>query len=59
MRNIVLFCAGGMSTSMMVKKMEASAKEQGYECTISAHALSEAQTYGKDADAILVGPQVR
>ena len=31
---IRLFCAAGMSTSLLVKKMEEAAKENGVECII-------------------------
>lgn len=58
MRNIVLFCAAGMSTSLLVSKMQKAAQAQGLEYQIAAHALSEAPTYGPDADIILLGPQV-
>lgn len=59
MRKIVLMCAGGMSTSVLVRKMQEAAKEMNYECTIDAYPTSEAPTEGKDADIILLGPQVR
>ena len=59
MRNIVLFCAAGMSTSLLVTKMKEAADAQGYDVTIAAHPIAEAATYGKDADIILLGPQVR
>lgn len=59
MRKIVLLCAAGMSTSMLVKKMQAAADAQGYECEVSAYAISEAATVGADADIVLLGPQVR
>ncbi len=59
MKNIVLFCAAGMSTSLMVTKMQNAAKEKGYDCTIAAYSLSEMDKYGPDADCILLGPQVR
>lgn len=59
MKNIVLFCAAGMSTSLLVSKMEAAAKDEGYACTIAAHSLSELAQYAPDADVILLGPQVR
>lgn len=59
MRKIVLLCAAGMSTSMLVKKMQEAAAAEGYECTISAHAVNEADTKGADADIVLLGPQVR
>lgn len=59
MRKIVLFCAAGMSTSMLVKKMIEAAQIEGYECVIEAHPISEAAIHGKDADIALLGPQVR
>ena len=58
MKNVVLFCAAGMSTSLLVSKMRKAAEEAGLEYEINAHALSEAPTYGPEADIILLGPQV-
>lgn len=58
MRKVVLFCAAGMSTSLLVSKMRKAAEENGLEYDIAAHALSEADTYGPEADIILLGPQV-
>ncbi|NCB33182.1 MAG: PTS sugar transporter subunit IIB [Erysipelotrichia bacterium] len=59
MKNIVLFCAGGMSTSLLVKKMRDEADVLGMDCTINAYGLAETDTYAPDADLILLGPQVR
>lgn len=59
MKNIVLFCAAGMSTSLLVQKMQAAAAAKNYPCTIAAYGLSELNDKGKDADCILLGPQVR
>ena len=59
MKNIVLFCAAGMSTSLLVSKMQEAAKEKGYECKIAAYSLNEMDKYGPEADCILLGPQVR
>lgn len=59
MRNIVLFCAAGMSTSLLVNKMRDAAKQVGYECEINAYALASAKEKGANADIILLGPQVR
>lgn len=59
MRNIVLFCAAGMSTSLLVTKMQEAADASGYEVTIAAHPIAEAEKFGGDADIILLGPQVR
>lgn len=59
MRNIVLICAAGMSTSLLVNKMKAAAAEEGYECSINAYALSEVPNVVPAADIVLLGPQVR
>jgi PTS system cellobiose-specific IIB component len=59
MKNIMLFCAAGMSTSLLVNRMKEAAAAEGYECTIAAYPLSEVTSKGKDADVILLGPQVR
>ena len=59
MKNIVLFCAAGMSTSLLVNKMKAAAEAEGLEYEIAAHPLSEADEYGPTADIILLGPQVK
>ena len=59
MKKVVLFCVGGMSTTMLVKKMQAAAEAEGLEYDIAAHALSEMDAYGPEADIILLGPQVK
>lgn len=59
MRKIVLFCAAGMSTSLLVTKMKEAAVSMDYEVEINAYPLSEASEKGVDADIILLGPQVR
>lgn len=59
MKNIVLLCAAGMSTSMLVRKMREAAEQKGFACQIEAYAISEAARVTPDADAILLGPQVR
>ena len=59
MKNIVLFCAAGMSTSLLVNKMKAAAEADGLEYEIAAYPLSEAAEHGPSADIILLGPQVK
>lgn len=59
MRRVVLLCAQGMSTSMLVSKIEESAKKAGYELEVSAHPVTQANEMTKDADVVLLGPQVR
>ena len=57
----MLVCAAGMSTSLMVSKMQKSAEEKGIEADIFAVSAGEAETYlaDKKVDVLLLGPQVR
>ncbi|ANZ95422.1 MULTISPECIES: PTS sugar transporter subunit IIB [Brochothrix] len=61
MKTIMLVCSAGMSTSLLVTKMEAAAKEKGLESEIFAVSASEVdQILGsKTIDVLLLGPQVR
>lgn len=60
-KTIMLVCAAGMSTSLMVSKMQKSAEEKGIEADIFAVSAGEAETYlaDKKVDVLLLGPQVR
>lgn len=58
MRNIVLLCNMGMSTSLMVNKMRKAATESGYACEINAYALQHAKDIIDEADILLLGPQI-
>ena len=55
---ILLVCAGGMSTGLLMKKMEAYWAQQGKELKITAVGLGEYEDVCKDYDIIMVGPQV-
>jgi PTS system cellobiose-specific IIB component len=57
--NILLCCAAGMSTSLLVSKMEKSAAEQGDTCTIWAVPGDTVRNHIEKADVLLIGPQVR
>ena len=60
MVKIGLFCAAGMSTSMMVKKMTEAAKKRGLDVQIKAHPESEiSKVLDEGIDVALLGPQVR
>lgn len=59
MKQIVLCCNAGMSTSMLVTKMEKVAAETSYECEIFACPVAELKLKAQNADVILLGPQVR
>ena len=59
MLKILLCCSAGMSTSLLVTKMQAAAKEQGIECSIQAMAEGEVKNHEDEMDVLLLGPQVR
>ena len=59
MVNIMLCCAAGMSTSLLVEKMKKEAEKHGIEANIWAVGANEAKANGAKADVVLLGPQVR
>jgi PTS system cellobiose-specific IIB component len=63
MKRIVLCCSAGMSTSLVVTKMEKTAAERGLELKIYAIAeqslRDELESHSKEVIAVLLGPQVR
>jgi PTS system cellobiose-specific IIB component len=58
-KKIMLFCAAGMSTSLLVSKMKKEAQAQGKDYEISAYPESKYKELAPQADAILIGPQIR
>ena len=60
-KQIMLVCAAGMGTSLMVNKMQKAAEERDLAATIFAVPVSEAEDYlsEKKVDVLLLGPQVR
>lgn len=58
MKNILLVCAAGMSTSMLVRKMEQAAESKDEEIKIGATSGGDIIKYIDDADVLLLGPQV-
>jgi len=59
MKNIVLCCAAGMSTSMLVQRMQDAAQKKGIEVSIKAVPVAEFKENLDSADIILLGPQVK
>ncbi|GEM05302.1 PTS system oligo-beta-mannoside-specific EIIB component [Halolactibacillus miurensis] len=59
MKKILLACSAGMSTSLLVSKMEAVANERGLDAKIWAVAQDKAPEDMKEADVLLIGPQMR
>ena len=55
---ILMICAGGVSTSILMKKMEKFAASKGAEAVIVAKGICEYEQFSKDFDLILLGPQI-
>lgn len=59
MVRIMLACAAGMSTSLLVTKMEKAAAEAGVEAKIWAVPEAEVAKNLGEFDVLLIGPQIR
>ena len=59
MYKILLVCNAGMSTSMLVQRMEKAATEKGIEAEIIALPITDALSKMDDWDVVMLGPQVR
>ncbi|WP_275555886.1 PTS sugar transporter subunit IIB [Mixta sp. Marseille-Q2659] len=57
--NIVLCCAAGMSTSMLVAKMKTEAQKRQLAVQIDAVPVAEFERIIDAADVVLLGPQVQ
>lgn len=55
---IMFVCAGGMSTSILMKKMEKYAAAQGIELEIMARGVGDYLDVAPQFDCILLGPQI-
>ena len=59
MKRILLVCSAGMSTSLLVVKMQDEAALRGMDVDIQAHGNSDIQRLKSDFDVCLVGPQIK
>jgi PTS system cellobiose-specific IIB component len=59
MKEILLVCSAGMSTSLLVAKMQKVAEQRGYECNIQAQGNSDIGRFAGKVDVVLVGPQIK
>ena len=59
MKKILLCCNAGMSTSMVVKKMQQAAKERGIDAEITAVSAEQFNATLPDYDCCLLGPQIK
>ena len=57
-KKVLLICAGGMSTSILMKKMEKYAQEKGFTLKIEAVGMSAYEDVYENYDVILLGPQI-
>jgi len=55
---ILLVCAGGASTSILMKKMKKYAEDKGFELEITAKGLGDYDEQSSQFDMILLGPQI-
>ena len=55
---IMLCCNAGMSTSLLVQKMQKEVAARGEEVAIEARPMTEAMDHINEADVILLGPQI-
>ena len=55
---VLLICAGGMSTSILMKKLEKYAVDNGVDLTIRAVGVGEFVDVCADFDVMLLGPQI-
>ncbi|WP_160677206.1 PTS sugar transporter subunit IIB [Clostridium sp. C8-1-8] len=58
MKYITLVCAAGMSTSILMGKMQESAKKKGIEAKIIAMSESKFEEYEEPTEVLLLGPQI-
>lgn len=59
MIRILLACAGGMSTSLLMEKMRAEANKRGIEIEVDARSEKSVEKLVGTFDVLLLGPQVR
>ncbi|MFC6165477.1 MULTISPECIES: PTS sugar transporter subunit IIB [Lactiplantibacillus] len=60
-KTIMLVCSAGMSTSLLVSKMQKAAEADGIDADIFATAASDADNKlkEKNPDILMLGPQIR
>ncbi len=59
MKKIYLFCSAGMSSSIIVGKMQKIADEKGILVEVKYFPESQIDEIAKDADVIVLSPQIK
>lgn len=57
--NILLVCNAGMSTSLLIEKMEKAGVAKGIDASVDARPIEDIKSYLPGKEVILLGPQVR
>lgn len=58
-KKLYIFCSAAMSSSMIAKRMQETAEAQSMEIEVEAFPESKMNDKAKDADVILLSPQIR
>ena len=58
MKKIMLCCNAGMSTSLLVQKMQAEVANRGLDIEVEARPMNEAHDHLGECDMLLLGPQI-
>lgn len=58
MKNILLLCSSGLSTSLLVNRIQKVATERDININVSTTSSNAYKKVANDADIILLGPQV-
>lgn len=56
---VLLACNAGMSTGMLIKKMEQAATERGVDLTVEAMPVEGVKAHAAEYDVLLLGPQIK
>lgn len=59
MITIVLFCSTGLSTNLLIRKIELAAERKEIEVDVKSYPESVMKNHIEGADVVLVGPQIR
>ena len=58
MKKIMLCCNAGMSTSLLVQKMQSEVESRGLDIEVEARPMNEAHDHLDECDILLLGPQI-
>ena len=58
MKKIMLCCNAGMSTSLLVQKMQSEVANRGLDIEVEARPMNEAHDHLDECDILLLGPQI-